>query len=86
MRNGWRLGVMGAMLLLGGCASDNGLQGDSIASRRPECLVGADPLTTSRDSGTSARDRNCGTDRSLNWTSGQGNKDPMKVDFGKKND
>ncbi len=86
MHNGWRLAVMGAMLLLGGCASDNGLQGDSVASRRPECLVGDDPLTTSRDTGTSARDRNCGTDRSLRWSTESSSKDSMKVDFGKKND
>jgi hypothetical protein len=84
MRKGWMLGVMSIGMLLGGCASD-GL-GDSVASHRPECLVGDDPLTASRDSGMSARDRNCGTDRSLKWSTEQQGKDSMKVDFGKKND
>jgi len=76
------------LLLLAGCASDDGLQASSIANQRPECLVGGDPITASRDSGMSARDRDCGTDRSLRWSSddnGNG-KQPMKVEFGKTHD
>lgn len=86
MRKRWMMGAMACGLLLAGCASDNGLQGDSIGARRPECLVGGDPVATARDAGSSARDRDCGTDRSLRWSTEQNGKDSMKVDFGRKND
>lgn len=81
-RNGW---LLAAVLVLGGCASDAGMQSDSVASRRPECLVGGEPISTARDSGVpSSRQRACEPDRSLNWSSEK--KDTMKVDFGKKNE
>ncbi|HVJ37470.1 MAG TPA: hypothetical protein VM687_06650 [Stenotrophomonas sp.] len=72
------------VLSLAGCASDGV---DNVAGgtgNRPECLVGDDPITTSRDSGMSARDRDCGTDRNLRWSTEDRAKDDMKVDFGKR--
>lgn len=82
------IGWVSAMLLaLAGCASDDGLQASSIANQRPECLVGGEPITAAHDSGLSARERDCGTDHSLRWSSdGNGGKQPMKVEFGKKHD
>ncbi len=69
---------------LAGCASD-GMDGVAgAAGNRPECLVGDDPITTSRDSGLSARDRDCGTDRNLRWSTEDRAKDDIKVDFGKR--
>jgi len=73
-----------AVVALAGCASDGV---DSVAGRtnnRPECLVGGDPITTARDSGMSARDRDCGSDRNLHWSSENRAKDDIKVDFGKR--
>lgn len=71
-------------LSLAGCASDGRDSVAGTAGNRPECLVGDDPITTSRDSGLSARARDCGTDRNLRWSSEDRAKDNMKVDFGKR--
>lgn len=73
-----------AALSLAGCASDGV---DTVAGRagnRPECLVGDDPITTSRDSGMSARECDCGNDHNLRWSSEDRAKNDIKVDFGKR--
>lgn len=75
--------VLVAMSLTG-CASDGMDSVAGGAGSRPECLVGDDPITTSRDSGLSARARDCGTDRNLRWSTEDRAKDDIKVDFGKR--
>jgi len=87
MRNMRIVGCLAGVLALAGCASDTGLQADAVAAKRPECLVGGEPISTARDSGMpSARDRACEPDRSVRWSSEDSSKGNMKVDFGKKND
>lgn len=42
--------------VLTGCVSDSAR---SIGATRPECLVNEDPISTARDTGMSAREREC---------------------------
>ena len=77
-KTGW---LLGAALLLGGCASD--MRADAVAPQRPECMVGGDAIgtTDSRTMMPSARDRDCNPQPSRDSDKGR-----MQVDFGKKKD
>lgn len=47
-------------VVLSGCASDD-FSAQSIGATRPECLVNGSPISTARDTGMSARERECGS-------------------------
>ncbi len=65
---------------LTGCVSDSAR---SIGATRPECLVNEAPISTARDTGMSARERDCASRQESQY---RAQDKGMELRFGRKND